>query len=140
MHAVANVSGQDLIFRFKPFHSTSQETISIAAGLSDGGIHDFVFAFQDQIKNFEITYAIVGDLYHLVNPSEEKQVYELMKEEKMEENLKEMDDLKEDDPQIVHARVPGLHLLTMLKKHVTESDRKRPGQSGGMGGMFSWGS
>ena len=114
----------------------SQETISIAAGLSDGDIQDFVFAFQDQIKNYDITYAIVGDLYHLVNPSEEKQVYEVMKEEKMTEDLKAMDDLKEDDPQAVHARVPGLHLVTMLKKHVTESDRKRP-ESGG--GMFSWG-
>lgn len=107
--------------------------------MSDGSIQDFVFAFQDQIKNFDITYAVVGDLYHLVNPSEEKQVYELMKEEKMEADLKSMNDAAEDDPQAEHARVPGLHLVTMLKKHVTESDRKRPGQ-GGKGGMFSWGS
>ena len=138
-HLWANVFEHDLTSWLYLFHVTPQETISIAAGLSGGEIQDFVFAFQDRIKNFDITYAIIGDLFHLVNPSEEKQVYEVMKDEKMEADLKSMDDLKEDDPQVEHARVPGLHLLTMLKKHVAESDRKRPGQPG-KGGMFSWGS
>ena len=117
------------------FFETVQEAISIAGGCSDGDIRDPIYAFQDRIKNYDITYAILGDLYHLVNPSEEKQVYEVIKG--MEEDLVSQNDEQVDDPAVVHARVPGLHLETMLKKHITESERKRPGETGKS--LFSWG-
>lgn len=116
------------------FFETIQEIISIAGGCSDEDIRDYIYAFQNRVKNYDITYAIVGDLYHLVNPSEEKQVYEVIKS--MEDDLKESNNNSTEDAATIHARVPGLHLETMLKNTITNSARKRPGEGKG---LFSWG-
>ena len=87
------------------------------------------------MQKYEITYAIVGDLYHLVNPSEEKQVYEIIKD--MEEDLKTLEEENAPDPEDDHFTVPGLRLDTMLKKHIMDSKdkRTRPGESKG---LFGW--
>jgi len=86
--------------------------------------------------DYDITSAVMGDLYHLVNPSEEKQIYEVIKE--MEEDLKSLETDKpvqsEDDK---HFNVPGLRLEILLRKHIDESKdkRTRPGEKKGLFGF-----
>lgn len=116
------------------FFETCHETMTIAAGFSSDDIRDYIYAFQTRIRKFDITYAIIGDLYHLVNPSEEKQVYEVIKE--MQEDLATLEDESKADPEEDRATVPGLLLETMLKKHITDSKdkRSRPGEKSGLFG------
>ena len=125
------------------FFETVHEIMSIAAGLSDSDIRDFIYAFQRRIQKFDITLLVVGDLYHLINPSEEKKVYEIIKEE--EDDLRAEEDENAIDPEKDRATVSGLRLDIMLKKHIEDSKekkRKRPGLSkeegGGGGGLFNW--
>lgn len=124
------------------FFEAIHEIMAIAAGISSGDIRDFIYAFQRRIQKYDITKMIVGDLYHLVNPSEEKKVYEIIQEE--EEDLKAEEDENATDPQKDRSTVPGLRLDIMMKEHIEASKekRKRPGLSkeegGGGGGLFGW--
>lgn len=125
------------------FFETIHEIMAVAAGFSGDDIRDYIYAFQTRIQKFELTYAVIGDLYHLVNPSEEKAVYEEMK--KMEEELLEYEDKSPEDESKKHSTVPGLSLVDMLVKHVEDSKdkRTRAGESamkslfGGWGGGAS---
>lgn len=108
---------------------TFQEMIAIAAGLSQSDPHDFILVLQKRIRNITITKLIVGDIYHLVQPSGERSVYELV--DSMEEEMMVM--APTDERAVAAARerstVPGLRLDQMMAKHCDQSKRKRPFKS-----------
>lgn len=108
---------------------TIQEMVSIAAGLSQSDPHDFILVMQKRIRNIQITKLVVGDLYHLVNPGEERSVYELV--DSMEEELIVI--APTDEKAVASAQerstVPGLRLDQMMAKHCDSSKRKRPFKS-----------
>lgn len=128
---------QDAIENEFEFFETIHEIMTYAAGLSDDDIRDYIYAFQTRIKKFDITYAVIGDLYHLVSPSAEKEVYEVI--DGMSEDLKSLEDNSTPDKVTLHAMVPGLSLDDLLKQHVeeTKGKRNRPGEGGGVTGLFS---
>ena len=102
------------------------EILSIAAGLSESDIQDFVLLLQKRVKNVQLTKFVVGDLYHLVNPGEEKKMYEQL--DTMEEEMVAVAPTDEKAVTTAQDRsaVPGLRLDQMLAKHCDESKRKRP--------------
>jgi Exocyst complex component Sec6 len=108
---------------------TFQEMIAIAAGLSASDPHDFILVLQKRIRNIEITRLVVGDVYHLVQPTEERSVYELV--DSMEEEM--MVIAPTDERAVASAQqrstVPGLRLDQMMAKHCDSSQRKRPFKS-----------
>lgn len=121
------------------FFDTVHEMLAIASGNSDEDIQDLTFVFCRRVKNFEITKMIVGDLYHLVNPGEEKNVYEVI--DGLEEELKSYEEEDSKDPTKDRSAVPGVKIETMFANHIknNEGERKRPikGQGGGvLGGLF----
>lgn len=120
---------------FETFHMV----MSIACGVSGEDIRDYIWAFQNYVQIYSITYAILGDLYHLVNPSEEKALYDTIKS--MEEDLLNNEaEHKVEEEEDEHGTVPGLNLKKMLKTHITDSKSKRtrPGE-GGVASIFGWG-
>lgn len=108
---------------------TIHELLMIAAGLSRSTGQDFIIFLQKHIKNSIITRYVVGDLWHLVNPTEEKAIYELV--DSIEEELLQVAPNDEEATQSILARqtVPGLRLDFELAKLCDESrmKRKRPG-------------
>jgi len=104
--------------------NTIRELMEIASGLSASDASDFVFVLQKRICDVHITTNVVGDLYHLVNPQEEKAIVE--KVEEMSEVLAAVAPQLDEPDQ--HT-VPGLRLDEMIGKLYTTSKRKRPGQS-----------
>jgi hypothetical protein len=109
--------------------TTVQEILAIAAGLSQSDPHDFILVLQKRIRNIQITKLVVGDLYHLINPNEERSVYELV--DSMEEELIVI--APTDEKAVASAQerstVPGLRLDQMMAKHCDTSKRKRPFKS-----------
>ena len=65
--------------------TTIHELLSIAAGFSVSDAEDFILVLQKRVRDVGITKHIVGDLWHLVAPTEERYVWELV--ESMEEQL-----------------------------------------------------
>jgi hypothetical protein len=106
---------------------TVHELMSIAAGHSRSTDRDFVILLQKRIKNIPITKLVVGDLWHLVKPTDEKAIYELV--EKMEEELAAVapNDDTAVDVALARQTVPGLRLDQELAKLCDKSKRSRPG-------------
>lgn len=118
------------------FYETIHEILSIAAGASDGDIQDCMFVFCRRVQNVEMTKMIIGDLYHLVNPGEEKSVYEAVDE--LEEELKSYEE-EEKDPSRDRIAVPGVRIDEVFEAHMKASERKRPIKGQGGGGIFGGG-
>jgi len=108
------------------------ELISIAAGISKSDAQDFVLLLQKRVRNVSITKFVVGDLYHLVNPGEERTVYELI--DTMEEVMSAVAPTDDKAVSIAKDRntVPGLRIDQILAKHCDESKRKRPLKPGAL--------
>lgn len=107
------------------------ELLSIAAGISKGdGARDFILVLQKRVRNVPITKFVVGDLYHLVNPQEERAVYELI--DTMEEEMNAVAPTDEQAASSAKERgsVPGLRTDEMMAKHCAESKRNRPLKAG----------
>lgn len=102
------------------------EILSIAAGLSSSDIQDFVILLQKDVRNIAFTKFVVGDLYYLVNPIEEKKVYELL--DTIEEEMVAVAPTDEKAVTTAQERktVPGIRLDMALAKHYSECKRKRP--------------
>jgi hypothetical protein len=104
--------------------TTIQEIIRIAAGQSDSNAEDFIVPLHKRLKDINITKHVVGDLWHLVQPSEERSIWELI--ESLETTL-----IAVCPPEPAHVardrmNVPGLRLDETLAKLYIESKRKRP--------------
>jgi hypothetical protein len=102
------------------------ELISIAAGISKSDAQDFILILQKRVKNIYITKLVVGDLWHLVNPAEERDIYDVI--DGMEDTLNAVAPIDEKAIQIAQARetVPGLRMDEMMAKHVDDDKRRRP--------------
>ena len=111
---------------------TIHELLSIASGNSNSNSHDFVLFLQKRIRNVEISKLVVGDLWHLVKPAEERQIYEMI--DGMEEELKAIAPTDEGAMQsaINRATVPGLRLDQESAKLFDEHQRTRPLQRGAL--------
>jgi len=108
------------------------EIMAIAAGLSRSDAQEFIVVLQKRVRNISITKFIVGDLYHLVKPSEEHDIYEVI--DSMEEELTAVAPTDEKAVSAAQDRmtVPGLRVDQMMAKHCDESRRKRPLKAGTM--------
>jgi hypothetical protein len=107
------------------------ELLSIAAGISKrDDARDFILVLQKRVRNVPITKFVVGDLYHLVNPQEERAVYELI--DSMEEEMSAVAPTDEQAASSAKDRgsVPGLRTDEMMAKHCAESKRHRPLKAG----------
>jgi hypothetical protein len=108
------------------------ELLSVAAGITQSDAQDFILILQKRIRNIPITKFVVGDLYHLVQPAEERNVYDLI--DSMEETMIAV--APTDDKATTAAQdrntVPGLRIDQMMARHCDESKRKRPLKAGAM--------
>ena len=111
---------------------TVHELLSIASGNSTSNSHDFILFLQRRIRNVEISKMVVGDLWHLVKPSEERQIYEMI--DGMEDELKAIAPTDEEAMKsaINRATVPGLRLDQALAKVFDEHPRTRPLKKGAL--------
>lgn len=104
--------------------TTLQELIRIAIGVSNTDASDFIVVLHKRLKDINITKYVVGDIWHLVQPTEERTVWELT--ESLEATLNAV--CPPDNSKIAKDRtiVPGLRLDQTLAKHYIQSKRKRP--------------
>jgi hypothetical protein len=109
---------------FKLFEAVI-EIMAIAARISNSDVQDFIFVLQKSIRNVAITKYVVGDLYHLVDPTVEHKIYELI--DGMEEDLLAV---APQAPAAGRSTVPGLRIDQAMAKHIEETDRNRPLQAG----------
>lgn len=109
--------------------STVHELMSIAAGMSISEAEDFILVLQKRVRDVSITKHIVGDLWHLVSPTEERYVWELV--ESMEEQLVAIAPADDALALEVNDRsyVKGLRLDEMAVKLYVKSKRHRPVKS-----------
>lgn len=118
------------------------ELLSIASGISKSDAQDFILVLQKRVRNVQITKFIVGDLYHLVQPAEERTIYELI--DTMEEEMAAVAPTDEQAASMAHDRntVPGLRTDEMMAHHCDESKRNRPLKAGAMeraeGALRGW--
>jgi len=106
--------------------ATIHELMSVAAGFSVSDAEDFILVLQKRVRDVGITKHIVGDLWHLVAPTEERYVWELV--ESMEEQLVA---IAPEDPSLAlevndRSYVKGLRLDEMAVKLYVKSRRNRP--------------
>lgn len=111
---------------------TVLELLSIAAGISSSDAHDFILLLQKRIRNVAITKFVVGDLYHLVKPGEERTVYELIDGMEQEMMAVAPTDEKAAKAATDRSTVPGLRIDQILARHCDESERKRPLKQGAL--------
>ena len=106
--------------------TTIHELMSIAAGFSISDAEDFILVLQKRVRDVGITKHIVGDLWHLVAPTEERAVWELV--ESMEEQLVAIAPVDDALALEVNDRsyVKGLRLDEMAVKLYVRSRRNRP--------------
>ncbi len=106
--------------------TTIHELLSIAAGFSVSDAEDFILVLQKRVRDVGITKHIVGDLWHLVAPTEERYVWELV--ESMEEQLMAIAPADDALASEVNDRsyVKGLRLDEMAVKLYVKSRRNRP--------------
>jgi hypothetical protein len=108
----------------KEFHVliTLQELIRIAIGLSDTEAGDFILVLHKRLKDVNITKYVVGYLWHLVKPTEERKVWELTKS--LTETFLAV--CPPDKSKIAHncMNILGLHLDETLAKLCIQSNRK----------------
>jgi hypothetical protein len=109
---------------------TIVELLTVASGQSKSEVNDFILMLQKRVRNMAITKYVVGDLYHLVNPSKEKEIYDLV--DSMESDMNAV--APTDEKAIAAARdrmsVPGLRVDQTMAEHCASSQRKRPLQKG----------
>jgi hypothetical protein len=105
---------------------TIYELLAIASENSSSKSHDFVLFLQKRIRNEPITKLLVGDLWHLVKPVDERKIYEMI--DGMEEELKAVAPTDESAMKSAQDRktVPGLRLDQVIAKVCDESKRSRP--------------
>lgn len=104
--------------------TTIQELIRIAAGISESDASDFIFPLHKRVQDINITKHVVGDLWHLVQPTEERAIWE--QTESLETVLLAM--CPPDNSKIANNRmtVPGLRLDETFAQIYIGSKRKRP--------------
>lgn len=103
---------------------TIHKVLAIAAGLSEENINDCIMALQARVEKYDTLYYIMGDLYHLVNPADEKKAYEATRA--MASSLRSLN--RRDEPELV----PGLSLRTMLGNHLWQSRGQRTRHGAGV--------
>lgn len=105
---------------------TIHELMCIASGFSESDAEDFIIVLQKRVRDVGITKHIVADLWHLVAPTEERYVWELV--ESMEELLVAIAPADEALALEVNDRsyVKGLRLDEMAVKLYVKSRRNRP--------------
>ena len=54
--------------------TTILELLRIAIGISDSNVSDFTLILHRKVKDIKITRYVLGDLWHLVKPLEEKEI------------------------------------------------------------------
>ena len=118
------------------------ELLSIAAGVSKADVKGSIIALHKLVKNTMITKLVVGDLWHIINPTEERKIYDTI--EAMEDTLNAAGDEKNTATQTPDRNlVPELRLDQMLAKHIEEDTRKRPMKAEAMkkaeGVLLGWG-
>jgi len=107
--------------------TTVQEIMYIASGLNEGDPGNFVIIVHKKMRNIDITKHLFGDLWHLVNPGEERTVWTLI--EKMEEDLNVIaPQASRFEPD--RNEIPGLKLVSMLKSLYETTQRKLPNKAG----------
>ncbi|OEU12110.1 hypothetical protein FRACYDRAFT_270527 [Fragilariopsis cylindrus CCMP1102] len=106
---------------------TFHELLSIAAGLSQSSDRDFVILLQKRIRNIPITKLVVGDLWHAMNPKDEKDIYEKIDVMETELNAVAPNDAEAFDVALARQTVPGLRLDQELARLCDENKRNRPG-------------
>lgn len=109
------------------FFTALYELISIAAGLSDSDASNFIIVVHKLLMgNIDLTKHFVGDIWHLVNPQEEKGIWELI--DSMEEQLEAIAPKSEAAIRKAMDRqqVPGLRLDRMMADLYLQSKRKLP--------------
>jgi hypothetical protein len=106
---------------------TIHELLSIAAGTSSSSKRDFILFLQKRVRNIPIVKYVAGDLWHLVKPTEEKAIYELIDE--MEEEMKAIAPTDELAMSTAMDRkaVTGLRLDQEMAMLLDKSKRTRPG-------------
>ena len=114
--------------------TTFQELIRVAAGISDSDASDFILVLHKTVKDINITKHVVGDLWHLVQPTEERAIWE--QTESLEESLLAV--CPPDNSKIANNRmsIPGLRLDETLAKICIESKRNRPVHPGAVENML----
>ena len=104
---------------------TVQEIMRIAAELSDADPYHFIIVLNKIVKDVDMTRCIVGDLWHIVKPSNERMAWKLTKS--MRDTLIDIwlneEVLYSGQERLIH---PELHIGNILSKHYRESRRKRP--------------
>ena len=102
--------------------TTIQELMKIAGGLSDSNAHDFIVVLHKHLKNGNITKLVVGDLWHIVCPTEEKYAFKMVNT--LEDSLQKITHgLGTQENRI---NVPGLQLGDVLVPMYVHSKRHRP--------------
>lgn len=119
---------------------TVLDLLVIAAGFDeDTSPIDYLPVIQKNIRNINITRFMIGDLWHLVNPTGEKDLYAIIEEN--EAQLKAFD-IKDDHIDAEHVD-STLQLDRVVIEVVGNSSRKRPlkgDTAKQMGDMFGkWG-
>lgn len=99
------------------------ELMMIAAGLLNSNMEELVFVLQRKIKDVNLTRCFVGDIWHLVNPQEERAIYEKLDEH--EATLKAMAP-EGQDPVDSRNTDTGLRLDQVVLQTIGKSKRKRP--------------
>jgi len=104
---------------------TVHELLSIAGGLSESDAADFIVMIQKRVKDVNLTKHFISDLWHLVSPTEERAIWELV--ESMEETMNEIAPTDDEAAQVALGRssVPGLRLDAMMANNYMNSKRKR---------------
>lgn len=114
------------------------ECMAIAAEISVSDAADFILVLHKRLKDIDITKHVVGDLWHLVNPTQERAVWELV--ESMETELLAMAPNDESGVNSAEDRmkVPGLRLNDMMADLYVESKRRRPVKASAMEKITKW--
>jgi hypothetical protein len=99
------------------------ELLMIAAGLLNTNMEESVFALQRKIKDVNLTRCFVGDIWHLVNPQEERAIYEQLDD--LEVTLKAMAP-EGQDPVDSRNTDTGLRLDQVVLRTIGKGKRKRP--------------
>lgn len=105
------------------------DLLSIAAGLLTGDVKDFITKLHKRLKDTTMTKFVVGDLWHIVNPAEEKAIYDTLDE--MEEALNTMDQSETSTKSATErSAVPGLQIENVIGQYIEADSRKRPFRTG----------
>ena len=107
------------------FLTTIYELMCIAAGLSNSDASDFILVMHKRIRDIDLTKNAVGDLWHLVNPTEERTVWELV--ESMEDTLLAVapTDITQAQQAQDRSQVSGLRMDEMMAMVYLDSRRRR---------------